>query len=183
VSPFLLAQNPQLPSILGQGVVVNMPSVHVFQKRSTELDEQGIVQMKALLTLRYAPWQNYISTDLLAHLIRDSGGDLRDYLRAIKIVLLELEADPDTPQAQLLEVVRAQISPPKLVPSNHIAWMARLEKSHDPELDDKVDATVFQRYLATKHVLAYLNGSEWYAIHPLLRDWVLQRPEANAQPA
>ena len=57
--------------------------------------------------------------------------------------------------------------------------MARLERSHDSEVDDKVDSVVFQRYLATKHILAYLNGDAWYAIHPLLRDWVMARPEAQ----
>ncbi len=104
---------------------------------------------------------------------------MRDYLRAIKVVLLELEANPQTSRDDLLDVVRGQISPPKLVPSAHIAWMARLERSHEPELDDKIDNAVFQRYLATKHILAYLSGDAWYAIHPLLRGWVLGRPEAQ----
>jgi hypothetical protein len=179
VSPFLLAQNPQLPSILGQGVVVNMPSVHVFEKRSNTLDHDGIKQMTELVALRYPQWQDFITEALLAELIRDCGGDLRDYLRAIKVVLLEQEADPDISQEALLDVVRSQISPPRLVPSAHIAWMARLERSHDPELDDTVDNAVFQRYLATKHILAYLNGDAWYAIHPLLREWILARPEAQ----
>jgi hypothetical protein len=183
VSPFLLSQNPQLPSILGQGVVVNMPSVHVFTKCSNTLDPDGVQQMSELVTLRYPGWQNFIAPDLLAELIRDCGGDLRDYLRAIKVVLLEQEADPDTPRASLLDLVRSQISPPRLVPSDHIGWMARLERSHDPELDGKVDNAVFQRYLATKHILAYLNGDAWYAIHPLLRDWVMARPEAQLPPA
>ena len=57
--------------------------------------------------------------------------------------------------------------------------MARLEKSHESELDDKIDNLTFQRYLTTKHVLAYLNGDPWYAIHPLLREWVLGRAEAQ----
>jgi hypothetical protein len=42
VSPFLLVQNPQLPSILGQGVVVNMPSVHVFQNAATNSTPRGL---------------------------------------------------------------------------------------------------------------------------------------------
>ena len=179
VSPFLLAQNPQLPSILGQGVVVNMPSVHVFKKRSTELDPDGVAQMTALIDLRYAQWNQFIAPGLLSELIRDCGGDLRDYLRAIKVVLLEREANPEATQPELLDIVRGQISPPRLVPSAHIGWMARLERSHEPEIDDKVDASVFHRYLATKHILAYLNGDAWYAIHPLLREWVLARPEAQ----
>lgn len=155
-----------------------MPSVHIFNKRSTELDDQGVSQMKSLVTLRYAPWQNFIAEDLLEELIRDCGGDLRDFLRAIKVVLLGKEADPNTSRADLLDVVRSQISPPKLVPNTHLAWMARLEASHEAELDDVVDGALFQRYLSTKHVLAYLNGDAWYAVHPLLRQWVFARAQA-----
>jgi hypothetical protein len=187
VSPFLLAQNPQLPSILGQGVVVNMPSVHIFKKRSNELDEAGVTQMFNLVERRFPAWKNFITAELLRDLIRDCGGDLRDYLRAIKVVLLEREADDQATPEQLLDVVRGQISPPKLVPNTHIAWMARLEASHEAELDDVVDGVLFQRYLSTKHVLAYLNGDAWYAVHPLLRAWVLERaktvvPLPSAQP-
>lgn len=179
VSPFLLSQNPHLPGILGQGVVVNMPSVHVFRKKTAELDPLGVRQMSALLTARYADWRNFLSEHSLETIVRDCGGDLRDYLRAIKVFLLEREADEDAPEDALLELVRYQISPPKTVPTMHIAWMARLERSHDPELDDKIDNIVFQKYLSTKHVLAYLNGDPWYSVHPLLRDWVMSRPEAS----
>jgi hypothetical protein len=183
VSPFLLAQNPHLPGILGQGVVVNMPSVHIFKKRSTDLDPDGVKQMTSLLELRYPGWEKFFSRDFLQRLIHDCGGDLRDYLRAIKVVLLEMEAEPDAAEDDLLSAARSQISPPRLIPTNDIAWMARLERSHDPELDEKVTSVAFQRYLATKHILAYLNGDAWYAIHPLLREWVMARPEAQAQGA
>lgn len=179
VSPFLLTQNPHLPSMLGQGIVVNMPSIHVFNKRSTDPDPEGVKQMTALLSARYGEWSKFIPPECLEQIILDSGGDLRDYLRAIKIILLEKEAEEDIPWDELLSIVRSQISPPKTVPTAHIGWMARLERSHDPELDDKIDNIVFQRYLATKHVLAYLNGDAWYAVHPLLREWIMARPEAR----
>jgi hypothetical protein len=183
VSPFLLVQNPQLPSILGQGVVVNMPSVHIFKKRSNDLDDAGVAQMKNLVSRRYAKWQEFMTIEVLEALIRDCGGDLRDFLRAIKVVLLEKEANPNAGVEELLEVARGQISPPKLVPNTHLAWMARLEASHEAELDDVVDGALFQRYLSTKHVLAYLNGGAWYAVHPLLRQWVLERAKAAMQTA
>lgn len=179
VSPYLLAQNPHLPGILGQGVVVTMPSVHVFKARSRRLDGYGVNHMRELLGRRYPDWERFISGKLLLRIIRDTGGDLRDYLRAIKVVLLEREADPNVSRKELLDVVRAQISPPKLIPSEHIGWMARLERSHEPELGGPITDLVLQTHLATKHVLAYLNGQTWYALHPLLRDWVMHRPEAQ----
>src|SRR5262249_10955493 len=42
VSPYLLEQNSQLAASLGGGVVVNMPSVHVFERRSDRLDDNGL---------------------------------------------------------------------------------------------------------------------------------------------
>lgn len=183
VSPFLLDQNPQLATILGQGVLVSMPSVHVFQKRSNTLDVDGVKQMTALVANRYAGWQSFVSPELLRTLIRDCGGDLRDYLRAIKVVLLEREGNANASSEELLDLVRGQISPPRQVPSQHLAWMAKLERSHEAELNEQINATLFNGYLQTKHVLAYLNGTTWYAIHPLLRDWVLARPEAQTPAA
>lgn len=180
VSPYLLDENPQLATILGQGALISMPSVHVFQKRSTDLDAEGVKQMTELLTLRYAKWCDFIPSDLLTKLIRDSGGDLRDYLRAVKLVLLEKEAVADVNETELLEFVRNQISPPKTLRGDHIAWLATLERSHEAVFDDKVDRTQFNTYLSTKHILAYLNGTTWYALHPLLREWLLNRPEAQA---
>ena len=139
--------------------------------------------MQELLTKRYADWHIFIEPDLLQEIILDCGGDLRDYLRAIKILLMEMEADPAIERSDLLDIVRGQIRPPReAVPSAHIAWMARLERSHDPEINHTVNSRQFHHYLATKHVQAYLNGDNWYAVHPLLRDWVLARPEAQAQP-
>ena len=110
----------------------------------------------------------------LQRLILNTGGDLRELLRAIRVAINEdIEALPVTDEmvSQALDSVR----PPKAIPAEHVAWMARLEASHEPELADKIDARVLQRYLSTKHVLVYLNGEDWYAVHPLLRQWVLER--------
>ena len=79
--------------------------------------------------------------------------------------------------SQALDSVRR----PKAIPAEDVAWMARLQSTHEPELLDKIDARVLQRYLSTEHVLAYLNGEAWYAVHLLLRDWVVSKA-ARATP-
>ena len=72
----------------------------------------------------------------------------------------------------------SHVSPNRNIVAEHVQWLARLETSHEAELGGDIDGKVLQRYLATKHVLAYLNGETWYAVHPMLRDWVLQRAAA-----
>ena len=174
VSPYMLEQNNQLPTVLGTGGVVSMPSVHVFQRNSSLADAQGVAAVVQLVERRFPDWGQVFTVGQLQRLILDTGGDLRELLRAIRVAINEdIEVLPvkDEVVSQALDSVR----PPKAIPAEHVAWMARLQATHEPELSDKIDARVLQRYLSTKHVLAYLNGEAWYAVHPLLRDWVVSK--------
>ena len=53
VSPYMLQQNNQLPTVLGTGGVVTMPSVHVFQRNSNQADEQGLAAVTQVVALRF----------------------------------------------------------------------------------------------------------------------------------
>ena len=187
VSPFLLEQNNQLPSALGMGAVVTMPSVHVFQRNSTLPDAQGVAAVTDLVARRFARWSEVFTAAQLETIILNTGGDLREMLRAIRVAINEdIEALPVTDA--VVGFALNSVRPPKVIPAEHLAWMARLESSHETELGGGIDALVLQRYLATKHVLVYLNGEPWYAVHPLLRAWVTERAaklaaEASAQAA
>ena len=50
-----------------------------------------------------------------------------------------------------------------------------MDHRFDAELAGDITVAVLQRYLATKHVLTYLNGTTWYALHPMARSWVHER--------
>lgn len=179
VSPYMLEQNHQLPSALGTGGVVTMPSVHVFQRNSSLGDADGVKAVTDMVERRFAPWQQVFTPEQLQRLILNTGGDLRELLRAIRVAINEdIDALP-VPDAAV-EQALASVRPPKTIPAEHLAWMARLEASHEAELGDKIDARVLQRYLSTKHVLVYLNGEPWYAVHPLLRAWLADRAASPA---
>ena len=174
VSPFMLQENNQLPSALGTGEVVTMPSVHVYQRNSSEADADGVKAVTELIERRFADWRQVFTLEQLQRLILNTGGDLRELLRAIRVAINQDIASLPVPEAAI-EQALASVRPPKTILAEHLAWMARLEASHEPELGDKIDARVLQRYLSTKHVLVYLNGEPWYAVHPLLRTWVAER--------
>jgi GTPase SAR1 family protein len=179
VSPFLLEQNTQMAASLGTGVVVNMPSVHVFERRSRNPDEKGLAAVIDLIARRFPGWLQVLTEKQLRTLVLHTGGDLRDLLRAIRIVLTDdIETLPVTDA--MVEYALKQVTPSKAIPAEHIGWLARLDSSHEPELSEKIDGRLLQRYLTTKHVLVYLNGDQWYAVHPMLHDWVRERAKTAA---
>lgn len=178
VSPFLIEQNNQLPALLGAGDVVTLPSVHVFQQCSSEEDAAGVDAMVSMVRARFPRCMEVFTEAQLRRLARDTGGDLRDFLRAIGGVLNEDITSLPVPD-DAVDYALSRVCPPKTALTNEqIAWLGRLEASHEHELSGDITALTLQQFLASKHVLAYLNGTAWYAVHPLLRDWVLQRRQA-----
>lgn len=182
VSPFLLEQNTHLAAALGAGFVVNMPSVHVVQQRSRIADTKGIAAVLSLVAARFPRWAEVFSRRQMERMAEATGGDLRDFLRAIRVALSD-DIDSLPVADGVVEYALTHVSPSRNIPAEHVRWLARLDASHEAELADAIDAKVLQRYLATKHVLAYLNGDSWYAVHPMLRDWVAQRAAALAAEA
>lgn len=179
VSPFLIEQNNQLPTLLGTGDVVTMPSVHVFQQRSQDEDVDGVNAMLNLVKARFPRAFDVFTPEQLRRMAMQSGGDLRDFLRSITVALSDdIEQLPVADD--VVNYALQRICPPKTIPNEHIAWLARLDASHEPELSKDINSLILQQYLTSKHILVYLNGQTWYAVHPLLRDWVKQRTAATA---
>lgn len=182
VSPFLIEQNNQLPALLGTGAVTTMPSVHVFKQRSAVPDNEGVDAMVEVVLKRFDRSLEVFEERQLRTLALGSGGDLRDFLRSIRIVLAdEIEGFPVSDE--MVSFALAQVCPPKQIPNDHIQWLARLDASHEGELSGDISALTLQQYLASKHVLVYLNGEAWFSAHPLLRDWVRQRSASLPPPS
>ena len=169
IAPYVLEQNRQLPGLLGGAVSVQLPSVHIFQRKSTALDPSGVEKMLQLLTKRFAEWGLFFTQEQVEKIIENTGGDLRDFQRALKVCLLDLDVSQPQVGDQSLEFAWSQIHPTLVLESKYLDWLGRVAQSHEAELNNGIDAHVLQRFLNTKHVLAYLNGETWYGIHPLIR--------------
>lgn len=182
VSPFLIEQNNQLPSQLGTGDVVTMPSVHVFQRLTQKEDAAGVNAMQDLVTARFPRALEVFTPEQLRRMALQSGGDLRDFLRSLAVALSD-DIQQLPVSDDMVDHALNRICPPKTIPNEHIAWLARLDASHEPELSKDISSLTLQQYLTTKHVLVYLNGHTWYAVHPLLRDWVRHRASSSAATA
>lgn len=184
IAPYVLNQNRNLPAALGGAVAVQLPSVHVFKEKTCEPDTAengGIDQMVRLFNERCPDWRDFFDEGDVRALAQESGGDLRDFLRALQVCLTGLDAAHPRVNAADVAQARSQIKPSMTVDLEHLRWMARVDASHGSELQAPVTALVLERYLSTKHVLAYLNGDTWYGLHPLIRDEVLAR--VGAEPA
>jgi hypothetical protein len=174
VSPFLIEQDTQIAASLGTGIVVNMPSVHVLKERSRDPDDSGLAAMQALVAARFARWAEVFTPAQLRRIAENTGGDLRDFLRAMRVALSD-DIDALPVRDTVVDFALEHVSPGRAIPAELVRWLARLDDRHDAELAGDIDVDVLQRYLATKHVLAYLNGSTWYALHPMVRGWVHDR--------
>ena len=136
--------------------------MHVFHRNSTLPDAQGVAAVTDLVARRFVRWAEVFTAAQLETIILNTGGDLREMLRAICVAINEdIETLPVTDA--VVDFALGSVRPPQVIPAEDLAWMARLEASHETELGGNIDALVLQRYLATKHVLVYLNGE------PLIR--------------
>lgn len=176
ISYLVYEQNRQLPAQLGNAFAVNLPSVHVFRHNSTVLDAEGVSRMLELVTKRFPAWEEFFTRDQVERAISNSAGDLRDFIRVLQVAIISQRTTGTGRIGDAaMDAAFNQIRPSLAIDSQHITWMVRLSTSHLAELDGAlgIDFKVLNRYLTTKHVLAYLNGNTWYALHPLIRDEVL----------
>lgn len=181
IPPFILRQNRQLPSRLGNAVDVSLPSVHVFNRKSTQVDTSeygGQHNLLALLAQRFPRWDAYFTKEQVFDIIKQTGGYIRDYLRVLQLCLLNL--DESQPRVTDIHIKRAfdRIRPNLDIPEQDKQWLKQVAETHESCLSkDKekgMDVYDLEAYIKTNHVLAYMNGETWYGVHPLIRDRLLK---------
>lgn len=169
VPPYLGRLEPQLYALFGEATFCYLTFAHVFHNAQGRrlIDDQGLKQLVELIRLRYPDWSSLLPEEELKRLIVYSGGDLRDLFRFIKDVLIELEegVPPRNAVNYVLGQVRRTMSWVLEQDEQRlkaIAQSKQLQRGNQSEMD------AFVRDMETKRVLMYLNGEEWYDLHPLL---------------
>lgn len=181
VPPYLSVLAAGTGALMGGAAVRSLVSTHIFMDRSRATDPAGLDIMRGVIEARYGDWRKVFSEATLNRLALSSGGDLREYFRLIRLCLTAVRDDGDLPLTQdavkqAENAVRNELLP---IPEDNLAWLARIAASHETCLGTEAELPVLARFLDTRLVLNYRNGSDWYDVHPLIRDMV----DEHGQPA
>jgi hypothetical protein len=176
VPPYLSALAGALGAVYAGGRIYALPSVHIYQCCPQPGDEpvahaDGLARMRDVVDKRYAEWSAFFTVGQLARLAQHSGGDLRDYLRMLRLAVarvLQLGQSqvPDALITDAEDAVRNDMLP---IADDDRRWLRRIMASHKPELESLDKLPDFARLQEGKYLLQYRNGEDWYDVHPLLR--------------
>jgi hypothetical protein len=182
IPPYLSVLAAGVCTLAGDAVARRrLVSAHVFKDRSRESDPVGLALLRTVVASRYPEWNKVFAEEALNKLAMSSGGDLREFFRLIRLCLPAVREQSQLP-LQLAHVklaedaARNEMLP---IPSDHLDWLAKITKSHDTCLEKEADLPVLAHFLDNRLVLNYRNGSDWYDVHPLLRDVVDARGRAG----
>jgi len=161
--------------------------VHIYQDRPAPGAQPvpfkpGLAKMREIVEERYGQWRDFVSEEQLARLAQNSGGDLRDYLRMLRLAVARVVSLGQLPVSDALigdaeDAVRGDMLP---IADDDREWLRKIMTSHNAELPSLDALPDFARLQEGKYLLHYRNGEDWYDVHPLLRAEV--RNSGNEQP-
>jgi len=173
IPPYLIPLAPGLGRYFGGAVVENLPSVHVFNRDGSE-DTRGLEVLKAIIGKRCPEWEQIFSETQLRRMACGTGGDLRDFFRLIREVLIgaSLPDGGELPAAdRLIEDAENKLRREMLpIAEDDKAWLRKINTSKEAELQNKDSLSRLAGFFDTHLVLNYRNGQDWYDVHPLIRD-------------
>ncbi len=173
IPSYLIPLAPGLGRYLGGAVVENLPSVHVFNRDGSE-DPRGLKILKDIVGKRCPEWERIFSEAQLRRMACATGGDLRDFFRLIKEVLIgaSMPDGGELPVAErLIEDAKNKLQREMLpIAEDDKVWLRKINASKKTELQNKEMLSRLAGYFDTHLVLNYRNGQDWYDVHPLIRD-------------
>jgi hypothetical protein len=171
VPPYLSVLAAGAGNLMGGATTRRLVSTHIFKDRSREPDRDGLAVLRQIVAARYPEWKQLSSPEALDQLAMSSGGDLREFFHLIRLCLPAVRDDAQLPLtvqgvAHAENALRNEMLP---IPADHLDWLARIAKSHEPCLNSDKDLPTLAHFLDNRLVLNYRNGSDWYDVHPMLR--------------
>ncbi len=163
-----------------------LPCVKI-QTREGEPFEPGLEALREIVQKRGKHWRQVLgSQDELDHILRETGGYLRDLFRVLQATLMRAADDLEhTPlDRRAIDFELAQLRNDYLpIATQDAQWLAKVARSHAAELPEHDKIPDLSRYFDSHLLLCYRNGDEWYDIHPLIRDEVERQSSRAATEA
>ncbi|MBL8218841.1 MAG: hypothetical protein JNL62_06415 [Bryobacterales bacterium] len=121
---------------------------------------------------------------LADRLIEMSGGAPRDLLRLFTELILLTPAEKLPVEPRLVESAVATLRNTMRVSVKDAYWLDRVTqtKAADLPTSDKRDVNHYMRMLDNHFVLCFRNDSDWYDVHPLIRDEVKRIVSLHPEP-
>ncbi|MFZ2279626.1 MAG: hypothetical protein WAW39_17650 [Prosthecobacter sp.] len=161
-----------------------IPTVKLWKKKDRARNGAGHATMLSILKLRFTdegferffgPLTKKGSHHLADELIEHSGGHFRDLLRLTEEAILRCDDVPVTKES--INHAIASIRRNFLPISREDALILREIAEHRdaiPQTTSPAEVSRLARFLNTHVVLYFINGDEWYDLHPLIRDEVYE---------
>lgn len=175
---------PYLPALANLGlkldgaIIRSIDNIHVFQ-RDGNPDPEGVSLMQNIIQRRFADWQQIFSREQLQNMILATGGDLRDFFRLIRTLLVKIPLKNDKPllpvEDQIIENAKNDLRRSMLpIPEEDKVWLRKVAESKQSELEFLKDLPRLVRFLDNNLLQNYRNGTDWYDVHPLLKEAISQ---------
>lgn len=175
VPPYLPVLSPNLGRLLGGNPVTQWPNIHVRDKKG-DPDDEGLNIMVEIIDKRFKNWKSIIPRDSLKHLAGVSGGDIRDFFRLVREVVISLRTarlsreDAELDKNMIHRVIQQLRNDLLPIASEDAVWLARIHESKQAGLQTERNLPDLARFLDSNRIMNYLNGEPWYDVHPLLVD-------------
>lgn len=182
IPPYLSVLAAGAGALMGGAVARRLVSTHIFQDRSRQPDPQGLDVLRKVITERYSGWHKLLTVEALDRLAISSGGDLREFFRLVRLCLPSVRDDSQLPLDVTAvkpseNAARNEMLP---IPADHLTWLKRIAATHDTCLEKDVDLPTLAHFLDNRLVLNYRNGTDWYDVHPLLREVIDAHASSSA---
>lgn len=176
IPPYLQALAGGLGAHYAGGRIYMLPSVHVYEccpkpGEWPKPSESGIGKLLRIVERRFPGHAEFFTNEQLRRLAQNSGGDLRDYFRMLRLAITHApRVGVPLPDSVIKDAENAVRSDWSVIAADDREWLARIAHNHAAELPSLDMLADFARLQQGKYVLQYRNGEEWYALHPLLRE-------------
>lgn len=158
-----------------------LPSIRQWKKDANRTKcQEGWTALQGLVHRRFhgEDFQLFFGARGPAHeradrLIAVCGGHFRDLLLLLREAVLRVETLPVSEDViqSAINAVRSNFLPIAIEDAKWLDEIGRLRSPALPTTGQK-DVNRLTRFLDTHFVLYFTNGTEWYDIHPLIRDEV-----------
>jgi len=175
VPPYLSALAGSLAALYSGGKIFMLPSVHVYECCPEDANppiqsQDGLATMVEIVNKRFPEWEEFFTETQMTRLAANSGGDLRDFFRLVKLCISQAMYQPELPLPdKVLEDAENDLRNDMPLADDVIKWLKKIQQSHKRELTNQDMLPDFARLTESKYILNYRNGKDWFDVHPLLR--------------